>query len=84
MNRNSVSVRAYLANGDLHEVLEGADPKTAIEDYFMPDTPAPVRELILKVRTQDGQLVSLYISANRIEAAVLGFSERHKSQPQLS
>jgi hypothetical protein len=78
MDNNSVSVRAYLANGDLHEVLENVSPREALTKYFLPDSPAPVQELIVKVRTRDGRLVSLYITPDRIEAATIGFPERTK------
>lgn len=79
MDKNTISVRAYLANGDLHEVLENVSPREALSSYFMPNSPAPVQELILKVRTRDGRLVSLYITPDRIEAATIGFPERPRS-----
>jgi len=76
MKNNSISVRAHLVNGELTEILEEASPREAIESYFVKDNGAPVQELIIKVRTRDGKMVSLYISPSRVEAAVLGTSDR--------
>jgi hypothetical protein len=78
MDNNSVSIRAYLTNGELREVLESGTPAQALH-HLLPGTSADVQELILKVRTRDGRVVSLYINQQRVEATILGVPERHRN-----
>lgn len=70
MTKNTISVTAYIVNGDLNEVLIDASPKEAIDQYFMPDMRPPVQTLVIKAIKNDGKEVSLSISNSSINASI--------------
>ena len=67
MVTNTVSVKAYLVNGNVAEVLEDAAPKYAIEQYFYPDSGAPVRSLEIDIVDSKGKQYSISIFPSGIE-----------------
>jgi hypothetical protein len=66
MDNNSVTVRAYLVNGDVADIVQDANPKQAIE-YFYPDSGAPVRILEFSIIDSNGKQCSVSISPAWIE-----------------
>jgi hypothetical protein len=70
MNKNTITVTAYLVNGSSNEVLTDASPKDAIEEYLMPDMRPPVQTLVIKAITSDGKEVKLSISQSSITATI--------------
>lgn len=45
--RNRITVKAYLVNGDIADIITDAKPKEAIDNYFYPDSGAPVKTLFI-------------------------------------
>jgi len=66
MNKNTVSVMVYLKYNSSIEMLENSNPKNAIENYFYPDSGAPVLNIIIKAMTQEGKLITLSITDSAI------------------
>ena len=61
MDNNSLSLKAYLVNGEVADIVQDANPKQAIE-YFYPDSGAPVRILEFSIIDRDGKQCSVSIS----------------------
>ncbi len=61
MAANRISVKGYLVNGSIAEVLINATPKEAIERYFLPDSGAPVQTLVIDIFDSDGKEHSISI-----------------------
>lgn len=70
MIKNTISVTAYIVTGSTNDILIDASPKTAIEDYFLPDMRPPVQTIVIKAVTNEGQLVTLSISNSTINASI--------------
>jgi hypothetical protein len=70
MRKNIISVRAYLVNGDVNDILEEASPKEAIESYLFPDMRPPVQTLVMNAVTSDGKQLSISISPTSITATL--------------
>ena len=68
MKNNTISVRAYLVNGDVNDILENASPKDAIEDYLFPDMRPPVQTIVIDAITDDGKKLNITISPTSITA----------------
>ena len=70
MKNNTISVQAYLVNDQINDVLDNESPKTAIDEYFFPDSGAPVSSLIITAKTHDGRTVTLSLSKDKISATI--------------
>ena len=70
MQRNTVSVTAYLVDGGINQILEEANPKDAIEQYLLPDMRPPVQTLVIEAQTDDGKTVVLSISNRNVHASL--------------
>ena len=70
MKNNTISVQAYLINGQLNDVVDNDAPQNAIEEYFFPDSGAPVSSLVITAKTNDGKTVTLSLSKDRISASI--------------
>jgi hypothetical protein len=68
MRKNTISVRAYLVNGDINDILVNASPKEAIEDYLFPDMRPPVQTIVIEAITDDGRRLNISISPKSITA----------------
>ncbi|HEY5370500.1 MAG TPA: hypothetical protein VIJ75_16065 [Hanamia sp.] len=67
---NTISVRAYLVNGDVNDILENASPKEAIENYLFPDMRPPVQTIVLDAVTAEGKKLNISISPTSITASI--------------
>jgi hypothetical protein len=70
MTNNTISVTVNLINGTAADVLENVSPKVAINQYFYPDSGAPVTFLTIKAKTNDGKTVTLSLSETNISATI--------------
>lgn len=70
MNKNTISVMVYLKDNSSNEPLVNSNPKNAIQDYFFPDSGAPVLNVIIKAMTQDGKLITLSITDSLIDGHI--------------
>ena len=70
MKNNTISVRAYIVNGQVNDILDNDTPKTAIDEYLFPDSGAPVSTLEITVKTNEGQTISLSLSKDKIYAKI--------------
>jgi hypothetical protein len=63
---NTITVKAYLVNGDMRDILIDTNPHNAIEEYFLPDTRPPVERLVIEAFSQEGKKVTLSITQKNI------------------
>lgn len=70
MKNNTLSVKAYIVNGDMADILEDATPDEAIENYLCPDMRPPVQTIVIEAKTADGKLVKLSITQKEIYASM--------------
>jgi hypothetical protein len=70
MTNNTISVTVNQVNGNVGDILVNEKPKTAIDNYFYPDSGAPVSSLIIKAKTSDGKIVTLVLTQTNISATV--------------
>lgn len=70
MNKNTISVVVYLKDNSSIEMLKNGNPKNAFENYFYPDSGAPVLNVIIKAFTNEGKLITLSITDNTIDGNI--------------
>jgi hypothetical protein len=68
--KNTISVKAYIVDGSINDILEDASPKTALDEYFSPDTRPPVEELVISAFADDGRVVDIYITPKKIRVDI--------------
>lgn len=70
MENNTVTAEARLVNGSVNYILQEATPKQAIEEYLFPDCRPPVETLLITVKTDTGQTVTIAIGQKSISAFI--------------
>lgn len=66
MKNNTFSATVYTVAGTDTTILEEVSPNDAIEQYLCPDMRPPVQTLVIQVKTDDGKLISISITQNKI------------------
>lgn len=70
MDKNTISVTAFLVTGAMNDILSDATPHEAIENYLCPDMTPRVENLVIKAHTDEGKIVLLTITQNSIHVKV--------------
>lgn len=67
---NTLSITAYLVNGNEFQLLTQAPPEVALAEYLCPDVHPPVKTLVIEASTVEGKRVKLNISPDGINASI--------------